>query len=414
LSSSSKNARHVHGSDLRGIGQLCISALGGAIDVVEGVHLRLVRPRRLAGAAARPAAYVYRRLRRASELAGRWLDTSHAGPAPALASTSQREAMLAALNGVFGDRLEEAGNLLTIPMRLRREGRALELDRASLAASIPQATGKLLVLVHGLCHNDLQWQRNGHDHGAALARDLGYTPVYLHYNSGRHISTNGRQFSRLLEKLVANWPVEVEELAIIGYSMGGLVSRSACHYGKLARARWLRKLRHMVFMGTPHHGVPLERGGNWLVETIGSAAVMSPLARIARLRSAGITDLRHGSLVDEDWHGVDRFAHRPDERRHVPLPRRVRCHNIAVTTGRREGDLRDRLLGDGIVPLQTALGRHPEPARTLRFGASSTWVGLGLHHLDLLSDPQVYETIRQWLGQPGDTSGEKSSGRRLR
>src|SRR5207248_1368031 len=76
--------------------------------------------------------------------------------------------------------------------------------------------------------SDLGWTRKGHDHGAALARDLGYSTVYLHYNSGLHVSTNGRAFATLLESLVEEWPVPVEEMTIVAHSMGGLVTRSAC------------------------------------------------------------------------------------------------------------------------------------------------------------------------------------------
>ena len=122
--------------------------------------------------------------------------------------------------------------------------------------------------------NDLQWKRKGHDHGAALARDLAYTPVYLHYNSGLHISTNGRAFAELLEALVRLWPVPLTELVLIGHSMGGLVARSACHYGALARHEWLRRLDKLVFLGTPHHGAPLERGGNWVDMLLGVERVL--------------------------------------------------------------------------------------------------------------------------------------------
>ncbi|MGO4781095.1 esterase/lipase family protein, partial [Lysobacter sp. 2RAB21] len=93
--------------------------------------------------------------------------------------------------------------------------------------------------VHGLCMNDLQWNWDGHDHGAALAQDDGWTPVYLHYNSGRHISVSGREFASRLERLLREWPVPVERLAIVCHSMGGLVARSACYAAEQAGHRWL-------------------------------------------------------------------------------------------------------------------------------------------------------------------------------
>ena len=149
-------------------------------------------------------------------------------------SSPEREVILAALNGVLGDYLATSGNALAIPIRLRRDGVPLPVGRHALAAAIPQPSEKLVVLVHGLCLNDLQWDRQGHDHGKALARDLGYTPVYLHYNTGLHISTNGRAFAELMDALVAEWPVRLQGLAIVAHSMGGLVARSACYYGATA------------------------------------------------------------------------------------------------------------------------------------------------------------------------------------
>jgi pimeloyl-ACP methyl ester carboxylesterase len=412
-------SHHVHGRDLHGIGRIGISAVGSVVDVVEELQMKLIGGWLARGPVGRISCYTYARIRWVTALTGRWLDVLLASPGPPhvdLRSSAERETVLSTLNGFFGDRLASAGNPLAIPMRLRQHRHALTLNKQALAQVLANPTGKILVLVHGLCRADFQWRRNHHDHGEALARDLGYTPVYLHYNTGRHVSTNGREFAQLLDELVRAWPVEVEELAIIGHSMGGLVARSACHYGKQARHEWLRHLRHLVFLGTPHHGVPLERGGNWLVEMIGRNALVAPIAHLARLRSAGITDLRYSNLVDEDWHGLDRFEHAIDKRLRVPLPKGVKCHTIAGTTGRREGDVRDRLLGDGVIPLDTALGRHPDEARTLHFPKSHQWIAFGVHHLDLLNRPEVYQKLKSWLGAaprkpatPGETDDKKAA-----
>jgi pimeloyl-ACP methyl ester carboxylesterase len=163
-------------------------------------------------------------------------------------TTPQREAALATLNGVVGDYLAATANPLAITMHLRQDGQPLRLDRQALSEAISAgagpAAGRIVVLVHGLCMNDLQWQRQGHDHGAALARDLGYTPLYLHYNSGLHISSNGAAFAALLEDLLANWPVAVEELIIVAHSMGGLVTRSACQVAAQTRQDWSGYLAH--------------------------------------------------------------------------------------------------------------------------------------------------------------------------
>jgi len=309
----------------------------------------------------------------------------------------EREAIVAALNGVLGDYLAATGNPLATKMTFRREGRTLPLDAAALASALPGAGAKLLVLTHGLCMGDRQWLRNGHDHGAALARDLGFTPVYLHYNSGLHISINGREFTRQLETLLAAWPQPVERLVLLGHSMGGLLARSALHHAALAGHAWPARLSDLVCLGSPHFGAPLERAGNWVDGLLGTTSYTAPIARLGKVRSAGITDLRHGYLVDEDWVGRDRFARVTDRRHHLPLPDGVRCFTAAATLGAQGGDLKGRLLGDGLVPLDSALGRHRDPARSLAFPEDRQWVGCGMSHLDLLNRPEVFAQLCTWL-----------------
>jgi pimeloyl-ACP methyl ester carboxylesterase len=394
-------------ADLRGVNWLVMNGIVGVVDLVEAMHYNIAG---IPGLVANPerdrttglTGLVYRSIRTIVGLAGRGLDGLLSRLEPLLGEGSRwpgREGLMAALNGILGDYLAASNSPLAITMRLRQNGVVLPDERESLAAAIPDAGGKMVVLLHGLCMNDLQWKRNGHDHGAALKRDLGYTPVYLHYNSGLHISTNGRAFAERLERLVQLWPAPLTELVIVGHSMGGLVARSACHYGELARHEWRRRLGKIVFVGTPHHGSPLERGGNWIDVLLGASRYSAPLARLGKIRSAGITDLRFGNLLDEDWNKEDRFRRTRDVRVPVPLPQGVACYAIAATTGKKMGDLSDRLLGDGIVPVASALGRHADPKYRLTFDDSRQHVACGMGHLDLLSRPEVYARIKQWLAE---------------
>lgn len=393
-------------ADLRGAARLATDATTGLTDLVEAMHERIARVP-VVGRAAPDSrvggigGLVYKSVRGVARLVGGSVDALLALIAqalPASDTTPEREAVVAALNGVLGDHLAATRNPLAIEMSLRHGGRALVLEREALAEALPDAGPKLVVLLHGLCMNDLQWTRAGHDHGAALQRDLGCTPVYLHYNSGLHVSTNGAALAQLMERLVEQWPQPLRRLVLVGHSMGGLVARSALHVASEAGLQWPARVDDLVFLGTPHHGAPLERAGNWVDIVLGATPYAAPLARLGKVRSAGITDLRHGNLLDEDWNGHDRFARTGDRRRLLPLPAGVRCFALAATTGARPGDGKDRLLGDGLVPLASALGRHADPSRTLAFAPERQWVEPRMGHLDLLGRPEVYAQLRRWLG----------------
>jgi pimeloyl-ACP methyl ester carboxylesterase len=399
---------HVRVADVRGGVRLATTATAGLADLVEAMHRSIAHPLE-AGAVAEPGrtrgvtGLVYRTVRGVTRLVGGSLDAVLGLLGPAIGarpSSSERDAVIAALNGVLGDHLAASGNPLATPMLLRGAGRVLTLQRRALANAFPMPGHKLLVLVHGLCMDDRCWNRAGHDHGEVLARKLGYTPLYLRYNSGQHVSTNGRAFSALLDELVAGWPHRIDELTIVGHSMGGLVARSACHYGAADGHRWMQALRSLVFIGTPHHGAPLERGGHWVDLILGATPFAKPFARLGKLRSAGITDLRSGSVIDDDWQGRDRFAPKHDAaapRAIVPLPERVKCFAIAGTTGKRAGDLRDRLLGDGLVPVASALGRDANAAPSLRIPTRRQWITYDTGHMALLDSATVSDRLVRWL-----------------
>jgi len=392
-------------SDLRGVTQLTVAGVAGVVRLVEAMHHNIAIVPRLIARPAQDhttgvARQVYRAIHGVVGLVGGGLDVLLGRLAPVLPQHSRwpgREALVAALNGVLGDRLEVAGNPLAITMRLRRDGIALPAGRAALAAALPRASGKLVVLIHGLCMNDLQWQRAGHDHGARLARDLGYTPIYLHYNSGLHVSVNGRAFAGQLERLVEAWPVPLTEAVLIGHSMGGLVARSAFHYGIEARHAWPRKVDGLVFLGTPHHGAPLARGGHWIDVLLGATRYSAPLARIGKVRSAGITDLRFGNVVDEDWVDRDRFARGGDRRMPAPLPQGVACFALGGSTAKKGAARPGPWAGDGLVPVASALGRHPSARLHLAFDVSRQRVVQSTGHLDLLGSKAVYAQIKGWL-----------------
>ena len=385
---------------MRGGAKLAIDGVQGVTGIVETMHRRIARLAPPLGT-VRDApmggitGFVYRRVRGTTAFVGKALDvalataeTIAARTSPAQldsnATTPAADAFVSALNGVVGDHLERTGNPLAIPMQLK--------EREALAATTASGGTRVLLLVHGLCMTDSQWTRDGHDHGEALARSLGYAAVYARYNTGRHVSANGRELAIALERWAATRPASMDELAIVGHSMGGLVARSALHHAIEARMTWPSTVRQLIFLGTPHHGAPLEKAGNWVHAALGVSPYAEPLSRLSGLRSAGITDLRFGNLLEADG-SLDRFAHR-DNRQAAPLPKGIACYAIA---GSLDSAAANAIAGDGLVPVASALGRHEKTTRDLHIPASNTWIARGVGHLDLLASRAVYGRIHRWL-----------------
>ena len=402
--------KHLRSTDLRAIAQLATQATASVARIAEGVHQSVwcsmgVPGGKATGTTRGLTGLIYQSVQGVTSWVGKGLDAALLRLQPLLErveaeepETPGREAVLAALNGVMGDRLAASQNPLATQMTLRYQRRALDIGQE---LTIAQASGKVLLLIHGLCMNDLQWQTGPQgqivDHGVALATHLGYTPVYLRYNSGLHVSQNGQELSLKLEQLLDRWPLPVQELTIVAHSMGGLLTRSAFKQARQAGLHWPDHLKNVVFLGTPHHGAPLERAGNWVDALLGSTPYSRPFARLAQLRSAGITDLRYGHLLNVDWQGRERFQRQPDRRLPVPLPEGVSCYAIAATLAAKRSLLADRLTGDGLVPLRSALGLHDDPVRSLAFAADRQLILYRTGHMGLLNSPAVTQQLLQWL-----------------
>ena len=368
------------GADLIGASRLALEAVAGVTELVEAVHMNVLG--KIGTPAIKPVAgvtaLVYRSVKGVTRLVGGGIDKVLEKLVPVLGEQQGwpgREALLAAVNGVLGDRLASSGNPLAIPMRLRHGGEPVVAERARR---------RIVVLAHGLCMNDLQWQSGGF--ATALA-ELGYTPLHLHYNSGRHISQNGRDLAELLEQLVRVWPTNLHDITLLGHSMGGLLARSAVHHASAAKMRWPKKLKQLLTLGTPHFGAPLERGGQQLQTLLGWSRYSKPLVALTQRRSAGIQDLRFASLIEADWGRSST----------LPLPPRVACFAMAAITAKSSKSLSAHTLGDGLVPLNSALGRHREAARSLAFPPEHQWVVPGIGHLALQTDPAVLAKLREWL-----------------
>ncbi|MEM7136367.1 MAG: alpha/beta fold hydrolase [Myxococcota bacterium] len=312
----------------------------------------------------------------------------------------------ASINGLWGDYLARRQSDLDLGMDFRVDGRSLQLDPQSLRDAIDQPSSKVAVFVHGLATTEWLWSLDSEEHygtpavtfGSRLRDDYGITPLYVRYNTGRHISQNGQALSELLAELVDAYPLRIEEITLVGHSMGGLVARSAAHYGDVHRSSWVSHLRHLACIGSPHLGAPLEKSVNLLagiLRRVDAAGAQVP-AEVLGTRSAGIKDLRHGYILDDEWYGADPDSVFLNARRNVPLVDGVGYYFVAATISPDPSHPIGTLLGDLLVRLPSASGQAPEPAHRIPF--RSGVVLPGMDHVHLANHPAVYDALQGFLG----------------
>ncbi len=422
-------------SDLEALGALAAAAAAGTTDAAAGTHAAIAtRVFDTIGPAADPvrrmhdgiSRAVYRTVRagvHGSALHGSraWARNQPRDYTP-LDATPAGLVAVGAVNGIWGDYLVETQNALAQPMTLRPAagtcpsamqprpaggGPAITADAPGLAAAYPEATGRVAVFLHGLCETELAW--NGVDlsrkqrpaeppvpFGDRLRDDLDFTAVYVRFNSGARISQNGRDLSALLDQLVHHWPVHIDELVLIGHSLGGLVARSACHYGEIDGWDWTERVRHVFCLGSPHLGADLEKGVHLLDWALGQFPETRALGGLLRRRSVGVKDLRFGAVTEADWDGHDPDEFLKDRCQETPfLPS---AHYYFVGAQLSDGPL-GRALGDLLVrdPSASGIGRSREVKFKVEHGLRLT----GLNHFDLLTHPDVYAQLRSWIERVG-------------
>ena len=331
----------------------------------------------------------------------------------------RRDDVIAVVNGLFGDALDERDSQFATPMTFRAGAVVLPLERdtprAALAELIPDASPRICLLVHGLMSTESVWGFPGDastTYGTLLARDHGVTALTVRYNTGRHISTNGRELAEILSWLMRAWPVPVREINLIGHSMGGLVVRSACHYARTVRPRgrrlpvgrrWTSRVRRVVLIGVPNTGAPLEV----LVNTVSAGlwALPVPATRLVGLgldrRSAGIKDLRFGAIADEDWLEQDPGTRSPRHpHRALRLPH-ARCLTIAgIVTADPEHPLA-KVVGDALVTSSSASGLTRQAGVEEELFAGATHhLFPKVSHIALAHHADAHAVIDAWWPSP--------------
>lgn len=371
--------------DLRGGVRLAFDGVRAGIDQLQLAHQRLaqvqppVQGMRVGKATSGVGGMLYRGLRGTADLLGGGLDLALASVQAALLDPGRdrgaaepqpgRETLVAALNAVAGDHLHRTDNPLAIATRLR--------------VRAPTRQGHVIVLVHGLGLSDIHWQQGAHDHGAALADALGGTPVYAQYNSGRRVAAIGRELAAELQAVLGSWPVPLTGVSLVGHGQGGLVLRSALYQAARSGLAWPGHVRKLVFLGTPHHGASPDALALPMAAPLVRAA-LRPFTSLSRRRSDGLDDFIEGRVLDADA-------------RTGLAPENAAAGLLAVgQTYAIGGSLADGR-GDGVVPLDSALGRHPVTDRDLLLPEDHRLAVAGVDHLGLLASPDVFQAMRQWL-----------------
>jgi pimeloyl-ACP methyl ester carboxylesterase len=276
-----------------------------------------------------------------------------------------------AVNGAFGDAIARRRNGLAISMSVRVDGHAVTLERTSVAGAFPAATPRLVVFLH--VHSETEDLWGDGLYGARLCGELGYTPVFVRFNSGLPIASNGDLLAELLSELERVWPVPVTEIALIGHSMGGLVAQSACAAGA-------PKVRHVVSLGAPYTGSWLERAAHRAQRQLARLPETRGLADALGTRSEGIRDMR-GTFAN---HFVDTAEH----------------YFVAATLTRDPNSRVATTIGDLLVSRPSAWAEHPEEG--LAFD-SDNYRCLGpATHFALPNNPVIADAIVEWLS---DRSG---------
>lgn len=394
-----------------GIGSAVALATERIVEPVEGMH-RAIAGRWFAamGPAGRPvrvahttiSRLVYGSVRLGATVVGLGLDAR----VPVEPRTA--ESIQAFVNGLWGDALGRHEHGLATSMSIRDRHGAPVVIGPEVTAAFPEATGRLVVLVHGLAKTERCWNGAGTEPGLteSLGTEAAFTPVAIRYNTGLPVSVNGARLASLLEDLHSNWSVPIESIALVGHSMGGLVAAGACTAARQVGHRWIGDLTDVVTIGSPHRGAPLEKLAAAAAWCLDVASPTRPLAEFLNRRSQGIKDLRSGT-----GGAADRERHRRGDAVGEPAPARsVRHHLIGGVITFDPTHVMGRVVGDLMVrPVSSTRAPGMEPTNVVVLG--------GVHHFDMLHEPAVIDCVMGWLTRQtaeGRATATSSAGGRRR
>jgi pimeloyl-ACP methyl ester carboxylesterase len=307
---------------------------------------------------------------------------AEAGVGPGLEDGPRGRFVSSAVNGLIGEELRRERPRLAIEMGVRHQGRDVVLTPEGVAAAFPEATGQLVVFLHGLCETEDYWRRHrdrlGSTYGETMAR-RGWTPVYLRANTGLPLRENGVILASLLQRLVDAWPAEVTRIALVGHSLGGLIIRasSAVVAEGDAPAAWTDLVSDVVTLGTPHLGSWFAVSADHASRTLARLPEVAAFGKVIDRQAPGIHDLIEGLAHDVP-----------------PLPH-ARYRLVSATLTRSPRHPVASAVGDLLVTPRSAVGRDRRGTELFP-GAEVLHLGR-TDHFGLLNHPDVHAALVRWL-----------------
>jgi pimeloyl-ACP methyl ester carboxylesterase len=312
--------------------------------------------------------------------------------------------MVPILNGLHGDSMAAKGNRALVHMSFRHQSRDISVEKLKEVYDFATHSGNVIIMVHGLMNDESIWQSEPIDTvqrlGSALEKKPKATVLYLRYNTGLHISENGRSLSDLIQKFVETYQSEIKKLVIISHSMGGLVSRSACYYAGIQNQNWTELLKKVFLIGVPNEGSYLARVAymtQYFFRKL-DPSEKDTVAKFFDVRSNGIKDLSFGYLVDEDWQNKKDGIEKNIQATKIYPLQNLDYYLIAGTVSEEKNKNRVfTFFGDGLVEKKSALS-DLFITNSMISGKVNMKLFPNENHLTLLESKEVAEFVKTGLG----------------
>jgi hypothetical protein len=307
------------------------------------------------------------------------------------------------INGLHGDSMDEKGHQALVKMSFRYKSRDIEISQIKDYINLSENKGKLIILIHGLMNDDNIWHSNPEDliqrMGSFLEKQNKANILYLRYNTGRHISQNGQDFSLLIQNLLDFYRKDITEIVIMAHSMGGLVTRSACYYAGKLDHNWISILKKVFLIGVPNEGSYVARIAHmtqYFMRKI-DPTDNDKVAKFFEIRSNGIKDLSFGFLIDEDWQNTD-YENKKVVKATKILPlKNVEYFLIAgIVSDEKSKKKIFNFFGDGLVEKKSALSNLFKE-NEMQSGLVNFKLFENENHLALLESKEVHEYVTNCL-----------------